>query len=184
MHDSVMSWFHDNLARSEVKGKTVAEVGSRDNNGSVKDLICSYKPKSYLGIDILPGLKVDKVCDAADLPGCGCFDVVVSTECLDHCEDWKSAVTGMVTALNPDGIWMLTTRSEGFPYHPHPGDYWRFNLADIRVIAEHAGMSVVSVTPDPYPSHPGVFLKARKPAGWSADCVDFDDVDVAEVIQD
>lgn len=184
MHPSVMKWCTDYLTRTEVAGKTVAEVGSRDNNGTVKDLVLHYNPESYLGIDIVAGPKVDKVCDAADLPELGSFDLVISTECLDHCEDWKSAVTGMVTALNPGGILMLTTRSPGFPYHRHPEDYWRFSMGDMYVIAERLGIQVIVMFPDPYPSHAGIFLKARKPAGWSADCIDLDDVTVDEVVKD
>jgi SAM-dependent methyltransferase len=184
MHPSVMTWVHNNIARVEIKDKDVAEVGSRDNNGTVYELISAYEPATYLGIDILPGPRVNVVCDAADLPDHGSFDVVISTECLDHCEDWKSAVTGMVTALKPGGIWMLTTRSEGFPYHRHPEDYWRFNLADMGVIADRVGMQVLTLVPDPYPSHPGVFIKARKPVDWTAGCIDLDDVTVAEVVKD
>lgn len=184
MHDSVMQFFRDYICRTEVRGKVIAEVGARDENGTVKVFISDYEPAEYLGIDIQPGPRVDKVCDAADLPECGTFDVVVSTECLDHCEDWKSAFTGMVTALKPGGILMLTTRSEGFPYHKHPDDYWRFSIADISVICARTGMKIDALLPDPYPSHPGVFVKAVKPLGWTADCVDLDDVVVSEVVKD
>ena len=183
MHESVDRWFRVALDRSEVEGKDVAEVGARDVNGSVYEFITTYYPGTYLGIDIQPGRRVNLVLDAENLPSAGSFDLVISTECLDHCEDWKAAFTGMVTALKPDGILMLTTRSEGFPYHPHPGDYWRFSVDDMQLIAEHAGLDVITVVADPQDQLPGVFLKARKPLKWEASDINFDDVTVAEVVK-
>ena len=37
MHTEVMRWFQAALDRSEVEGKTIAEVGARDHNGTVRD---------------------------------------------------------------------------------------------------------------------------------------------------
>ena len=156
-----------------------------NHNGTVRDFIDSLEPGTYLGIDILPGAKVNMVLDAADLPTVGSFDMVISTECLDHCEDWKAAFIGMVTALNPGGVLMLTTRSPGFPYHRHPEDYWRFTVDDMTLIAHRAGMKVLTAVTDPTdtPNFQGVFLKAVKPDGWNVKDVDLDDVTVAEVVK-
>jgi hypothetical protein len=182
MHDSVMNWVQRHIGPGEVAGKPVAEVGSRDHNGSVQEIICFLEPASYLGIDIQPGPKVNLIMDAADLPCYGSFDLVVSTECLDHCEDWKSAVRGMVTALNPGGLWLLTVRSEGFAYHRYPEDYWRFSIEDVSVIAARTGMEILVLDSDP--ACQGVFLKARKPSEWTPDWIDLDDVTVPEVVKD
>jgi SAM-dependent methyltransferase len=183
MHESVMRWFQAALDRSEVEGKDIAEVGAMDINGSVYDYISMFYPDTYLGVDIRPGRRVNMILDAADLPSAGSFDLVISTECLDHCEDWKAAMTGMVTALKPDGILMLTTRSEGFPYHPHPGDYWRFSIEDVTLIAGRSGLEVVDIVTDPQDQLPGVFLKARKPPGWKASKINLKDVTVPEVVK-
>jgi hypothetical protein len=184
MHETVMTWFHCNLLREEVFEKDIAEVGARDVNGTIQNIVFSLQPGLFTGIDIQRGPRVNKVCDAKDLPSCGMFDVVLCAECLDHCEDWKAAVTGMIMALNPGGTWMLTARSPGFPYHPHPGDHWRFTLEDMSDIAAGLGMEVIQLIRDPKSDMPGVFIKARKPADWSADCVDLSNITVAEVIKD
>ena len=86
---------------------------------------------------------------------------------LEHAEDWRAAVTGMVRILAPGGLLLLTTRSAGFPYHPHPGDHWRYSVDDMDAI-------VRGVRPGgghgwrrtPTRACPGVFLLARKPDGW------------------
>jgi SAM-dependent methyltransferase len=184
MHETVKAWFQCVLLRDEVFEKDVAEVGARDVNGSIQNHVFSLQPGLFTGIDIQRGPRVNKICDAKDLPSCGRFDAVLCAECLDHCEDWKSAVTGMITALNPGGIWMLTTRSPGFPYHRHPEDYWRFTIQDMTVIAAALGMEVIQLIHDPDPRTPGVFIKARKPADWSADCIDLTSITVAEVVKD
>lgn len=178
MHESVTTWFREALDRSEVEGKHVVEVGSQDINGSVYDFISLYYPATYLGVDIQPGRRVNVIMDAANLPA-NSFDLVISTECLDHCEDWKAAITGMVKALKPDGILMLTTRSVGFPYHPHPVDRWRFSVDEMELIGKSLGLDVLTVIPDP--EIYGVFIKAQKPPKWKASSVKLEDINVAEV---
>lgn len=179
MHESVINWFRAALDRTEVEYKDVAEVGSKWINGSIYEFISLYCPGTYLGIDIEPGRGVNKILAAKDLPSAGSFDLVISTECLDHCEDWKAAITGMVTALRPGGLLMLTTRSEGFPYHPHPGDYWRFSVSDMTLIGERLGLHVLSVVNDPEIF--GVFFRAQKPVKWKSSMIDLEDVNVTEV---
>ena len=46
------------------KGKVVLEIGSRNVNGSLRNIIKNYEPLSYTGIDIIDGEGVDIVCDA------------------------------------------------------------------------------------------------------------------------
>jgi SAM-dependent methyltransferase len=126
-------------------------------------------PQSYLGTDAQPGPGVDMVCPAQDLPealGEDAADVVISTEMLEHAEDWRAAVVGMMRILAPGGVLLLTTRSKGFPFHPHPGDFWRYSLRQMAAIAAACGLDVIRLELDPDPESPGVFLLARKPAGW------------------
>src|SRR6266487_4154318 len=130
MHASVLDWVPKALTADEVTGKLVVEVGSYDVNGSARPYIESLAPASYIGIDMQPGPRVDMVMDAADIPaglGKNCADIVASFEMLEHAEDWQAAAAGMIRALVPGGLLVLTTRSEGFPYHGYPGDHWRFS---------------------------------------------------------
>jgi SAM-dependent methyltransferase len=114
------------------------------------------------------GPGVDLVADAASLPEVlGQADVVISTEMLEHAADWQAAMRGMIDVLAPDGVLVLTTRSEGFPVHGYPDDHWRFPVESMAEILGSAGLTVERCEPDPDPASPGVFAKARKPGGWS-----------------
>ncbi|MCW2933034.1 MAG: hypothetical protein JWM19_3996, partial [Actinomycetia bacterium] len=65
------------------------------------------------------------------------------------------------------GVLVLTTRSEGFPLHGYPEDWWRFSVEAMGAILQAAGLDVERLEPDPDPASPGVFARARKPAGWT-----------------
>ncbi len=167
MHTSVMYFLYCALKPEDVAGKTVVEVGSYNVNGSARDLLESWGPAHYLGLDIRPGPGVDIVMDISlweeslwspPAPP----DLIVCTETLEHVQDWVSAVGRMKRMLAPGGLIVLTTRSPGFPRHEHPGDFWRFTLDDMRLA--FADFSLITLENDP--EFPGVFLLARKPNDW------------------
>lgn len=153
-----------------VSRKHVLECGSYDVNGSVRPWCEAFQPASYTGIDLRPGPRVDIAMTADALAYSDEFeeryDLVVSTEMLEHCENWRTAIYGMLFALKRDGIIVLTTRSPGFHVHDYPGDYWRYPVPLMRQILETAGLDVISCEDDPFPGHPGVFAVARKPDDW------------------
>jgi SAM-dependent methyltransferase len=169
MHPSAYIFATRTLTPEQVKGKRVVEAGAYNYNGSARDALCVHDPASYLGTDAQPGPGVDLVCPAEKLPvvlGDDSADVLISTEMLEHAVDWRGAVAGMVRILAPGGLLLLTTRSAGFPFHPHPLDCWRYSVEQMDGIAEACGLEVIQLEPDPDPSQPGVFLLARKPEGW------------------
>jgi hypothetical protein len=145
------------LYRNEVEGKSVLEVGSYNVNGSVRGLVMAYNPASYLGIDICEGPGVDKIHDISK----GLdekFQLVISTEMLEHAEYWQSSLSNIVEATLDTLI--LTARGPGFPRH-NPPDYWRFRPHDLTRAVECLGLRVVLCVADP--QVPGVFLKAVRP---------------------
>jgi SAM-dependent methyltransferase len=151
-----------NLLPSEVAGKHILELGARDVNGSVRPVVETWQPASYLGVDLEPGKGVDLVLDASELLGRfgpERFDVVIATEILEHVRDWRRIVGIMKRLLKPNGVLLITTRSRGFEYHAYPADFWRFELADMAAI--FADMTIDALVPDPL--DPGVFLRARRP---------------------
>lgn len=170
MHPSILGVFAGGLlSRDDVAGKTVLEVGAYDVNGSVRPILEAHQPASYLGVDLAAGPRVDQVVDATELAatfGADSFDVVVTTEMLEHTRDWRATVTNLVGVLRPGGLLAVTTRAPGFPYHPHPEDHWRYPPQVMRQILEGCGLEVLACFPDPDPSQPGVVAKARKPEGW------------------
>jgi hypothetical protein len=85
---------------------------------------------------------------------------------LEHAEDWRAAMAGMIRVLAPGGLLVLTTRSEGFPYHGYPADHWRFSVDAMQDILSTAGLDILTCVGDPDPASPGVFATARKPEEW------------------
>jgi SAM-dependent methyltransferase len=154
------------LRREDVQGRQVLEVGARDVNGSVRPLIEELEPAGYVGIDIEPGPAVDVVCSAERLVsrfGADAFDVVVSTEVLEHVWDWRSVITNIKTVLRPTGIVLVTTRSHGFGLHGYPYDFWRYEPEDMRAI--FGDFTILALERDP--AEPGVFVAAKKPSTWT-----------------
>ena len=159
MHDSVMAFVAEALPPPLVRGARVLEVGSLDVNGSVRSILQPLAA-TYVGIDIRPGPGVDVVCDAARAGDLGTFDVVVSTEMLEHAESWQLALYGMTFATRLGGRLVLTTRGPGAGRHDHPGDYWRFTVPMLSAAMVRLGF-LPNVWPDPGAGYTdGVFVRA------------------------
>ena len=147
-----------------VKGKRVIEIGSLDVNGSLQPLLKAQEPLEYIGIDIKAGRGVDIVLDAEDVMkfGKNSFDVVVSTELLEHTYNWRKVISNIKNICKPDGIILITTRSKGANYHSYPHDFWRYELEDIERIFSDCEITDLEKDPE----LPGVFLKAIKPKNF------------------
>jgi len=150
------------LKESDVKGKRVIEVGSYDVNGSLRRSMMSLHPSEYIGVDVEKGYGVDIVCDAGELRnrfGDESFDVVISTELMEHILDWRKAISNMKRICRPHGVILITTRSAGFDYHGWPYDFWRFETSDMEEV--FSDFTIEAVERDALA--PGVFIAARKP---------------------
>ena len=171
MNDGAHAFGSRALSREDVAGKDILEAGSYNVNGSLSDWVNGHGPRSYVRIDKREGPDVDKVldvCSVLDEYGAESFDVVFSTEMLEHVKDWVGAVTNMKDAVRPGGIVVLTARAPGATRHDHPEDYWRFSQAAMKQI--FADWEVEMLEDDPSArngkrSKSGVFVKARKPKG-------------------
>ncbi len=156
------------LTAQRVAGRAVLEVGSYDTTGTVRPRVVAHGPASYLGVDIVPGPSVDAICNVLALErtyGRDAFDIVISTEMVEHVRDWRGAFDNMKAVLRPGGLLVLTTRSLGFRFHFGPFDFWRYEPDDMRAIA--AEMEIVALERDPI--SPGVFLAARKTTAPATD---------------
>lgn len=161
-----------NLKEAEIRGKRIIEVGACSINGSIRPLMESYQPKEYIGVDISKGPSVDMVCAVDELVskfGKQSFDVVISTEMLEHVKDWRKAFHNLKAICRENGILFLTTRSYGFVYHAYPYDYWRYEVEDIQRIFEDFRIEALEKDPEK-----GVFVKCRKP-------VDFRETDLSGI---
>lgn len=161
-HKSCIIFGARSFSTEEVRGKSVLEVGSRDVNGSLRSIISAWAPERYVGVDIASGPGVDVVCSAEGIVerlGPESFDIVISTEMVEHVKNWREAISSIKRVCKPRGTVLLTTRSRGYGYHGYPFDFWRYETQDMKEI--FSDFEILTLERDP--EAPGVFLKARKP---------------------
>jgi len=96
-------------------GKVVLDVGSLDVSfppfppGNNKML---FTDCNYTGLDIGEGKNVDVVCAIENYEPQKQFDVIVSTEMLEHAVNWKEALQRMYEVLKSGGLFFLTCAGE------------------------------------------------------------------------
>lgn len=150
----------------EFEGKRILEVGSKYVNGSVRPLIERFcYPKEYIGVDIEEGRGVDLMLPAEKLEdhfGEETFDIVLTTELLEHIKDWRSVMNKFKNNLKKEGLLFITTRSKGFPYYGYPYNFSRYEINDMKKI--FSDFDIITLRKD-Y-SAPSIFLKAKKPQNY------------------
>lgn len=87
------------------------------------------------------------------------FDVVISTELLEHVRNWKKVVSNIKNICKPNGIILITTRSYGHGYHTYPTDFWRYEFLDLKYIFSDC---LIEILEKDYAT-PRMFMKAKKP---------------------
>lgn len=96
--------------------RTVVEIGSRDINGTIRDLFFKCR---YTGIDLSEGNGVDEVGRAHRVLEKleRQFDVMVSCESLEHDEFWRVTLWSMYHYLKPGGLLLVTAAGNGRREH-------------------------------------------------------------------
>ena len=107
------------------------------------DIGCGTKPyfplfkektQEYVGIDVEKSETVDIVSSAEKLPVVdNCFDIVLSTQVLEHIRDYQAAISEIYRVLKPNGIVFLTTHGV-WEIHGAPFDYWRFTKYGLKEV--------------------------------------------------
>lgn len=92
----------------------VLDIGSLDLNGNNRYLFENYK---YLGVDIGYGKNVDLVCAGHKVEDSEGFDIVISTECLEHDIFWEKTIQNMVNLTKQNGLVLLSCATTGRPEH-------------------------------------------------------------------
>ena len=111
------------------------EVAPAGDRQAVLDIGCGQQPyrpfftgvaARYVGLDAHPGPRVDVVGPAESLPFAdGEFNVVVSTQMLEHVPEPAEVVREAWRVLRPGGVLLLSTHGTA-AYHPGPTDFWRW----------------------------------------------------------
>lgn len=123
--------------------KAVLEVGSQDINGSVRK---HFKNCEYLGIDLGKAPGVDMVISIIDFPMADKYDVVISSEMLEHCKEWDEALKQMYNNTKPGGIFILTCAGPNRQEHgtsKHTPQDSKFTLEHYRNISKEDFRSVL-----------------------------------------
>ncbi len=163
VHCSVYEWVCRVVGNRDLDGVKVVDLGSLDVNGNLRGV---FDGAQYVGVDMRAGPNVDVVCKAEEFADqLGEWDIVVSTEMLEHCERWQDAVLQMQKLVREGGEVILTCRGPGFQLHGYPNDFWRFTPSDL--MNAFSSFEILDVCTD-IPSMPGACIHARKPIGWVA----------------
>lgn len=97
------------------QGCSVLDVGSGDINGNNRHY---FEKSTYLGCDVAPGPNVDIACPCHQLPfEPESFDVIISTECLEHDMHWRETLRKICDLLKPGGAFVMTCASTGRAEH-------------------------------------------------------------------
>src|SRR5262245_17086060 len=93
----------DMLASAPSWTRSLLDVGSYDENGTIKPLV-NERGWRYTGVDIRQGPNVDLVVQPYTYPfEDGAFDVVASCMAAEHVEDLARWITELVRVLAPGG---------------------------------------------------------------------------------
>lgn len=93
----------------------VLDIGALDVNGNNRYL---FTDSNYVGVDVAPGPNVDVVSAGHKLmlPD-DHFDIVISTECLEHDPHWRATLSNSLRMLKPGGLLVITCATTGRPEH-------------------------------------------------------------------
>ncbi|WP_395747329.1 class I SAM-dependent methyltransferase [Prosthecobacter sp.] len=97
--------------------------------------------------DFCAGPGVDFVADVSALPfEDGSYDIVLSTQVLEHVREPQRVVAEMARVLKPGGHLFLTT-PQSSPMHNLPYNFFNFTHLGLRLLFEKAGLSVKQAEP-------------------------------------
>jgi SAM-dependent methyltransferase len=97
------------------RGKEVLDCGSLDINGNNRYL---FENCNYTGIDIIEGRNVDQVTYVHNFQSIGKkYDVVISTEMLEHDCFFVRSIQSMFNMLKSGGLILITAAGSGKPEH-------------------------------------------------------------------
>ena len=106
-----------------------------------------FEPRvaEYVGADLAGNEQADlTVAETGRVDtGDGSFDVVLSSQVLEHVADPDAYLAEAARVLNPGGTLLLSTHGV-WRYHPDPRDLWRWTCDGLRTVVTRNGFEVVS----------------------------------------
>lgn len=171
MHTEAWEYLRRQREIVNPKGLEILEIGSINVNGSARDLF-GQGAKRYHGIDLKPGRNVDQVIDARELGAEEEFDLVITTETLEHDANAGQIIEAAYKALRPGGMLILTAAADGRAAHngdgsPYTGQEPYQNVSRAMLEAWLDVWAEVSI--EIHEQHRDIYATARKPAGEETD---------------
>lgn len=112
-------------------------------NLEILDIGCGSKPyspffkgktKRYVGVDLISNKYVNCIASAENLPfSSESFDVVISTQMLEHVKDPTKVLKEIYRVLKKEGTVFLSTHGI-WEKHGSPNDYWRWTDDGLKIL--------------------------------------------------
>lgn len=126
----------------------IVEIGSRNINGTVRDL---FPGAEYVGVDIEDGKGVDVVADAKDWAPPYAPDVVLCLEVFEHTPLWEDIIDAVAGYIN--GVLIVTCAAQGRKPHSavdggelRDGEFYRnLTIGELKDAMVSAGFEDVDV---------------------------------------
>lgn len=123
----------------------VLDLGGRDVNGTTRHLFT--EADQYISVDIVAGRGVDIVADAAEVDFDYEFDVVITTELLEHTPRVAEIIVNAYRLLRDGGVFVATMAGPGRKPHSAsgrarvpPGEHYEnVDPADLAIMLKEAG---------------------------------------------
>lgn len=126
------------------------------SKGKVLDIGCGNKPyeawfegkiSEYVGCDVVQSSsnKVDVICKANDIPlESNGFDTILSTQVIEHVEDFQGMLNEAYRLLKKDGCLVLSGPMYWY-LHEEPHDFFRYTKYGFAYILEKAGFEIINI---------------------------------------
>lgn len=124
--------------------------------GDVLDIGCGNKPyeakfqgliNKYVGCDIVQSSlnKVDVIAPADNIPlANNIFDTVISTQTIEHVENYQGLVNEAFRLLKPEGYFILSGPFN-WQLHEEPYDFFRFSKHGFELVIKSAGFELIDI---------------------------------------
>lgn len=149
--------FYVNISLRKAYEKAIKESLSKNVKLRVLDYGCGFRPYEHLLLEysseyIGADLESNPLADVKFQPGDkllledNSFDLIISSQVLEHVEDIESYMNECYRLLKKDGHLFLSTHGT-WQYHASPYDYYRWTRKGLEVLMKKHGFRINKIYP-------------------------------------
>jgi len=144
----------------EVGGGPIVVVDNRPQENPLLALVphVSFLDLGFISNYAKPHLTAD-FCNPTCMDSIGPYNAIFSFQTIEHATEPFIFAANMVNVVKQGG-WIFLTTVFSFPYHPSPGDFWRFSPAGLWLLFKNTQANVIWTGWGP--DKGGVILIAQK----------------------